>query len=110
MPTVLDASRPRRRCAVSLRGPPRCDHAARRRLAAIEPGGFTRLGAAIRHGTQLAIEKSGTASTLLIVVGDGVPYDKGYGERYARDDSDKALSEAVESGVGCACVSVKTAT
>src|SRR5262249_44215791 len=29
----------------------RYDHAARRRLAALTPGGYTRLGAAIRHAT-----------------------------------------------------------
>jgi nitric oxide reductase activation protein len=84
--------------------------AAQQRLAAMEPGGFTRLGAAIRHGTHLLVEKSGTINTLLIVVGDGLPYDDGYEHRYAQEDSHMALSEAVDRGVGCACVSVKTST
>jgi nitric oxide reductase NorD protein len=88
----------------------RWDHGAQTRLAALEPGGFTRLGAAIRHGTSLASERAGTVNTLLVVVGDGLPYDDGYEDRYAQADSRKALSEAVGAGVGCACVSVKTAT
>jgi nitric oxide reductase activation protein len=88
----------------------RYDLAAQKRLAAMEPGGFTRLGAAIRHGTHLVTEKSGTINTLLIVVGDGLPYDDGYEHRYAQEDSHKALSEAVDRGVACACISVKTAT
>lgn len=88
----------------------RYDLGAQKRLAALEPGGFTRLGAAIRHGTHLVTERSGTVNTLLIVVGDGLPYDDGYEHRYAQEDSSRALSEAVDRGVGCACLTVKTAT
>ncbi len=88
----------------------RYDHAAQRRLAALEPGGFTRLGAAIRHGTHLLATKAGTSNTLLVVVGDGLPYDDGYEQRYAQEDCRRALREAVIAGVGCACVSVRSAT
>jgi nitric oxide reductase activation protein len=88
----------------------RWDLAAQRRIASMEPGGFTRLGAAVRHGTHIVTEKSGTINTLLIVVGDGLPYDDGYEHRYAQEDSARALSEAVNAGVGCACLSVKTST
>jgi nitric oxide reductase NorD protein len=88
----------------------RYDHAAQRRLAALEPGGFTRLGAAIRHGTHLLTTRAGTSNTLLVVVGDGLPYDDGYEHRYAQEDSRRALREAVLAGVGCACVSVRSAT
>lgn len=88
----------------------RYDVAAQRRLAAMEPGGFTRLGAAIRHGCHLATEKSGVRNTLLVVVGDGFPYDDGYESRYAQEDSRRALSEAVATGTGCACVSVRSGT
>ncbi|MGV0735069.1 VWA domain-containing protein [Mycobacterium syngnathidarum] len=84
------------------------DRAAQRRIAAIEPAGFTRLGAAIRHGTHLLDKRSGTANKLLIVVGDGLPYDDDYEDRYAQDDCRKALDEAVAVGVACACVSVRT--
>lgn len=88
----------------------RFDLAAQRRLAAMEPGGFTRLGAAVRHGTHLLTDRAGTPNTLLIVVGDGLPYDDGYEHRYAQEDSRRAISEAVERGVGCACLSVRAAT
>ena len=88
----------------------RYDQAAQHRLAALEPGGFTRLGAAIRHATHLLADKAGTASTLLVVVGDGLPYDDGYEHRYAQEDCRHALEEAVVAGVACACVSVRSAT
>jgi len=88
----------------------RYDHAAQRRLAALDPGGFTRLGAAIRHATHLLATRAGTSNTLLVVVGDGLPYDDGYEHRYAQEDCRRALREAVVAGVGCACVSVRTST
>ena len=88
----------------------RYDHAARRRLASLEPAGFTRLGAAIRHGAHLLSEKAGTANTLLVVVGDGFPYDDAYEGHYAYQDCRRALAEAVGAGVGCACISVRTST
>ena len=43
----------------------RYDHGAERRLAALSPGGYTRLGAAIRHATYLLTERAGTALLLL---------------------------------------------
>jgi len=88
----------------------RYDHAAERRLAALGPGGFTRLGAAIRHGTHLVAAHAGTSQMLLVLVGDGLPYEDGYEHRYAQEDSRRALQEAVAQGVGCACVSVRSST
>jgi Mg-chelatase subunit ChlD len=88
----------------------RYDHAAERRLAALTPGGYTRLGAAIRHATHLLTHKAGTSQTLLVVIGDGLPYEDGYEHRYAQEDSRRALREAVAHGVGCACVSVRAST
>lgn len=88
----------------------RYDHAAQRRLAALEPAGFTRLGAAIRHGTHLLKTSAGTSNTLLVVIGDGLPYDDGYEHRYAQEDCRRALQEAVADGVGCAGVSVRSST
>lgn len=87
----------------------RYDHAARQRLAALSPRGFTRLGAAIRHGTHVLNTRAGTTKKLLVLVGDGFPYDTGYEDRYAEGDSRRALSEAVARGVGCACISVGSA-
>jgi nitric oxide reductase NorD protein len=83
---------------------------ARRRLAAIEPTGFTRLGAAVRHGTQLLLEQAGTSRLLLVVVGDGLPYEDGYEHRHAYEDTRKALAEAVGLGVGCACIAMRSPT
>jgi nitric oxide reductase NorD protein len=88
----------------------RFDHAAARRLAGLTPGGYTRLGAAIRHATFLVSRKAGTSRQLLVVVGDGLPYEDGYEHRYAQEDSRRALEEAVAQGVGCACVSVRSST
>jgi hypothetical protein len=86
------------------------EHAAQRRIAALEPTGFTRLGAAIRHGVHLVRTKAGTPNLILVVVGDGLPYDHGYEGRYAQEDSRRALQEAVVQGVGCACISVGSST
>jgi Mg-chelatase subunit ChlD len=88
----------------------RYDHAAERRLRALTPGGYTRLGAAIRHATHVLTTKAGTSMMLLVVVGDGLPYEDGYEHRYAQEDSRRALQEAVARGVGCACLSVRAST
>jgi len=88
----------------------RYDGAAQQRLGALKPGGFTRLGAAIRHGAFVAKSKSGAVNNLLVVVGDGLPYDDGYEHRYAEEDCRRALDEAVDAGVACACLSVRSAT
>lgn len=87
----------------------RYGRAARLRLAALSPGGYTRLGAAVRHATHLVTTQAGTASTLLVVIGDGLPYDEGYEQIYAQQDARRALTEAVERGVGCACISLRAA-
>jgi len=88
----------------------RYDHAAERRLAGLTPGGYTRLGAAIRHGTFLVSKRAGTSQMLLVLVGDGLPYEDGYEHRYAQEDSHHALEEAVAQGVACACISVRSST
>lgn len=88
----------------------RFDAAAHRRLGAVEPSGFTRLGAAVRHATWMLSERSGTTNNLLVVVGDGLPYDDGYEHLYAESDARRSLDEAVDAGVGCACVSVGSGT
>lgn len=86
----------------------RYDEAARARLASITPAEFTRLGAAIRHGTDLLSRNAGTSHQLLVVVGDGLPYDDGYEDQYAREDSRVALREALAAGVGCVSIGVGT--
>jgi nitric oxide reductase NorD protein len=86
----------------------RYDEAAQRRLASLEPAGFTRLGAAIRHASHLLRSQAGTPSNLLIVVGDGFPYDDGYEHAYAEADSRRALREVVGDGVGCVHLDIRS--
>ena len=84
----------------------RFDRSAERRLIDLQPGGYTRLGAALRHGTALAQEAAGTSRQLLLLVSDGLPYEEDYQRGYAEADSRRALEEAVRAGVGCVCVSL----
>ncbi len=86
------------------------DGAARRRLAALEPGGFTRLGAGVRHATHLLTAGAGTPSLALVAIGDGLPYCEGYEGRYAREDSRMALREAMAAGVGCVSLGLRSST
>lgn len=76
------------------------------RLGAVEPMGYTRLGAAIRHGAALLGRDKTGSRRLLVLISDGFPYDDGYEGRYADADVRHALDEARVSGVGCACLSV----
>ncbi|EHB54938.1 von Willebrand factor type A [Mycolicibacterium rhodesiae JS60] len=88
----------------------RYDAAVQRRLRGLEPGGFTRMGAVIRHGTRMLVQHSGATNNLLLVIGDAFPYDDGYEHAYAEGDCHRALLEAVEAGVGCVGPSVRTST
>lgn len=88
----------------------RFDNAARARLAALEPSGFTRLGAAVRHATHLAGTQAGTPQKLLLLISDGLPYEDGYDGLHAQQDTRKALAEAVAEGLACVCISVGTST
>jgi hypothetical protein len=78
------------------------------RVHSLEPGAYTRLGAAIRHGTMILEERAGTPRRLLVVVSDGFAYDHGYEGRYGEADARRALLEARRRGVGCLCISVGT--
>jgi nitric oxide reductase NorD protein len=78
----------------------------RRRIAALTPGGFTRLGAAVRHCTrQLAHQTAG--HRLLLILSDGRPndYDR-YQGTYGIEDSRQAIMEARASGVFPFCLTV----
>jgi nitric oxide reductase activation protein len=87
----------------------RLDSRAFRRLGGLEPGAYTRLGAAIRHGTSL-VEGGGTPQRLLVVLSDGFAYDNGYEGAYGEADARRALAEARRRGVGCLCLSVGART
>ena len=61
-------------------------------------GGYTRLGAPLRHLTRRLLEQR-AERRLLIVIGDGMISDEGYEGKYAWADSAHAVEEAKEAGV-----------
>jgi nitric oxide reductase activation protein len=81
-----------------------------RRLSSLSPGAYSRLGAAIRHGTSVIAGKAGTSRRLLVVVSDGLAYDHGYERAYGAADVRRALGEARRQGVGCLCLTIGAAT
>jgi len=81
-----------------------------RRLSGLTPGAYSRLGAAIRHGSAVIAEMAGTSRRLLVVVSDGLAYDHGYERVYGAADVRRALGEARRKGVGCLCLTIGAAT
>lgn len=61
-------------------------------------GGYTRLGAPLRHLTSRLVGQP-SQRRLLIVIGDGLMSDEGYEGRYAWADVAHALEEANDAGV-----------
>ena len=86
------------------------DHSTLRRLSALRPGAYSRLGAAIRHGTAIIGNRGATSHRLLVVVSDGLAYDHGYERAHGAADARRALSEARREGIGCLCLTVGAAT
>jgi hypothetical protein len=80
------------------------------RLGSLEPGAYSRLGAAIRHGTALLSDQGGTPRQLLVVLSDGLAYDHGYEPAYGAADARRALGEARSQGVACLCLSIGAST
>lgn len=80
------------------------------RLSGLRPGGFTRLGAAIRHGSSTLELQGGTGRRLLVVLSDGFAYDHGYEGSYGEADARRALTEARRRGTACLCLSIAAAT
>jgi nitric oxide reductase NorD protein len=78
----------------------------RRRIAGIEAGGNTRLGAAIRHATaMLAAQPAG--HRLLLILSDGKPNDVDrYFTTYAVEDSRQAIFEARADGIYPFCLTI----
>lgn len=81
-----------------------------RRLNSLEPGAYSRLGAAIRHGSNVLEQRGGTPRRLLVVLSDGLAYDHGYERAYGAADARRALDEARCRGIGCVCLTVGAAT
>ena len=63
-------------------------------------GGYTRLGAPLRHLTSRLLAQP-SERRLLIVIGDGLISDEGYEGRYAWADAAHAVEEANDAGVSC---------
>jgi nitric oxide reductase NorD protein len=102
------------RSAVSMVPVKRFDHhldsQVIRRLNSLEPGAYSRLGAAIRHGAAVVEARGGTSRRLLVVLSDGLAYDHGYERAYGAADARRALSEARRRGTGCVCLTVGAGT
>ncbi|SOX55588.1 VWA domain-containing protein, partial [Mycobacterium ahvazicum] len=81
-----------------------------RRLNSLEPGAYSRLGAAIRHGSSVLEVRGGTSRRLLVVLSDGLAYDHGYERAYGAADARRALTEARRRGTGCVCLTIGAGT
>ena len=76
------------------------------RIAALKPGYYTRIGAAIRHASA-ELAKQPNRKKLLLVLTDGKPNDLDHYEgRFALEDSRRAVIEARRSGLGVFGVTV----
>lgn len=81
-----------------------------RRLNSLEPGAYSRLGAAIRHGSAVLETRGGTSRRLLVVLSDGLAYDHGYERAYGAADARRALAEARRRGTGAVCLTIGAST
>jgi nitric oxide reductase NorD protein len=80
--------------------------AARRRIAALEPDGYTRVGAAVRHATAL-LGRERARFRLLLLLSDGKPNDVDeYAGRYGIEDTRRAVAEARLQGLLPFCLTV----
>lgn len=76
------------------------------RIAALKPGYYTRIGAAIRHASA-GLRQQPNRRKLLLLLTDGKPNDVDYYEgRFALEDSRRAVVEARRSGVSVFAVTV----
>jgi nitric oxide reductase NorD protein len=82
------------------------DAAARGRIAAIKPGYYTRIGAAIRHAANL-LDKQPAAMRLLLILSDGKPHDIDHYEgRYGIEDTRMSVIDAKKRGIKPFCVTI----
>jgi nitric oxide reductase NorD protein len=81
----------------------------RRRIAALEPEGYTRAGAALRHAT-LRLARASARHQVLLVLSDGRPNDVDvYEGPYGVEDTRMAVIEARARGIACFCLTVDRA-
>lgn len=85
------------------------DARVRGRIQAIKPGYYTRMGAAIRHATDLLAARPASRQLLLLLT-DGKPNDLDrYEGRYGAEDTRQALAEARRRGLEPFCVTIDRA-
>jgi len=78
----------------------------RGRVAALKPGFYTRMGAAIRHSAAI-LSKQKSARKLLLILTDGKPNDLDkYEGRYGIEDTRVAVQEARQLGLTPFCVTI----
>jgi nitric oxide reductase NorD protein len=83
-----------------------CNAITRGRIQAVKPGFYTRMGAAIRHATEL-LGQQPSNQRLLLLLTDGKPNDLDHYEgRYGVEDTRMALIEARRQGVQPFCVTI----
>jgi len=78
----------------------------RGRISAIKPGYYTRLGAGIRHASQL-LENEASGRRLLLILTDGKPNDLDqYEGRYGIEDTRQAIVAAKQAGLLPFCITI----
>lgn len=78
----------------------------RGRIDAIKPGYYTRMGAAIRHSSNILREQP-AGRRLLLILTDGKPNDLDkYEGRYGIEDTRQAIHEARQQGLQPFCVTI----
>jgi nitric oxide reductase NorD protein len=78
----------------------------RTRIAGLEPGGYTRTGAALRHATA-GLATCPARHRLILLLSDGRPNDLDqYEGRYGIEDTRMAVIEARLQGMHCFCLTV----
>ena len=82
------------------------DARARGRIAALKPGYYTRMGAALRQATRILAEQPATRR-LLLLLSDGKPNDLDeYDSRYGIEDTRMAIMEARTAQVLPFCLTI----
>ncbi|MCD6224150.1 MAG: VWA domain-containing protein, partial [Deltaproteobacteria bacterium] len=75
------------------------------RINAMAPQRSTRMGAAIRHAVS-RLEKICSKVRLLLIIGDGFPNDVDYKQKYAIEDTRKAMQEARSKNIYSKAITV----
>ncbi len=82
------------------------DNVVRGNLNAIEPGYYTRMGAAIRQATQQLL-KQDSSQRLLLILTDGKPNDiDQYEGRYGIEDTRQSIQQARAQGLQTFCITI----